>query len=944
MQKLDRLRKACIELSTVSFVPQNQFNPQSSVVASKIRALYEALTDLPDKSLPDSVAEYVYLPIHYLLQKDALGDRQTEYVLLVLGFLFQNCWNRSLKYEKASQYLSVVSYLIDPRGPGDKADATDYKSSSEVRTAGFQCLTTIIAGARDQGFADEFAENGLTAQMIGLALSTLKEDKYSQARQSALDLLNSILKYILVEPVFLSKVLPGVTSYLTQLTVGPFENVKASVKISGVNVLNTLLIGVFRCDNGSLSSEWLLQAAIQVGKALTKMSPLLRSSNPQIVETYLQLGIDLTEECLPTLEPCYEQLGDILLAGAGGGNESCFQTLKKAMLNEEFNKSIESKIRQYLESLPTFFNSHDTKDLLAALNGLSVCMKLSDDPLLLEMITHRIEESLPMPEQSSKDMQKNVGESLQSIQHITSSLQSPSTELTPITFEDLKIQGRVDNLVQQKLVKLLETIGSSSHGPTILNSLYQRLDNQGAITDVEILWIASNILRGACQKNGELAIADDFLEYSYNAIDNAASLLQKPKLPSYLAVNCYMIGEIASETADFRDQLVDGLFPLVDLLGHGNSVVIQQAQYALKKVARACGYDSVTDLVLSNKDYILDGISSRLNALDFTPSTSLTLSTLILLGGTDIIVYLDDIVASLFLILDKYHGYSRLVNSIFLVFSAMIHVMRTEYPRKIEPLKEGFVHITSLDEFYEELSKKPKVDDALLKAAEAAKLDDFHEKATTEETEIPKNDPDEPDIDAPMEETDEWDSPVEKSAYMIVDRIFEYCTKFLTHELPELRANILKLIYDCVPTLSTNAKLFLPRVHQIWPSVRARILEQESYVAEGSLGVVARLCEFSRDFVMTRFQELWSEIATSKSAIFKKRWPDFSPEGKFLRALCNCLSTVLTFSPVDFETFDSILWTTYPFFQFPYGHKLQYALEKINSDAVWYCLHETGTN
>ena len=168
---------------------------------------------------------------------------------------------------------------------------------------------------------------------------------------------------------------------------------------------------------------------------------------------------------------------------------------------------------------------------------------------------------------------------------------------------------------------------------------------------------------------------DPFLEETYAF---ALDVLSKPEYEEAFdwrlqALSIEVLALQAShQKIDFRPELVDALFPILERIGSTNSAMQHHALTCLNIVSSACEYSSPKDLIIDNIDYLVNAISLKLNTFDISPQSPRILAMMVKLCGESLIPYLDDLVESIFTILACFHGYPKLVESLFQVLNAVV--------------------------------------------------------------------------------------------------------------------------------------------------------------------------------------------------------------------------------------------------------------------------------
>ncbi|KAI4148738.1 MAG: hypothetical protein L6R39_002695, partial [Caloplaca ligustica] len=143
-----------------------------------------------------------------------------------------------------------------------------------------------------------------------------------------------------------------------------------------------------------------------------------------------------------------------------------------------------------------------------------------------------------------------------------------------------------------------------------------------------------------------------------------------------------------SQGKDFRPELVDALYPILERMGSSNAALQQHAVTCLSIMSTACGYANAGDLVIDNADYLVNAVAVKLNRFDISPQASQIMLMMVRLCGSTLIPYLDDLIETIFAILASYHGYPRLVEALFEVLNAIVEEAAKSSPQTIESAPE----------------------------------------------------------------------------------------------------------------------------------------------------------------------------------------------------------------------------------------------------------------
>ncbi|KAK6464846.1 hypothetical protein DFJ63DRAFT_93858 [Scheffersomyces coipomensis] len=376
---------------------------------------------------------------------------------------------------------------------------------------------------------------------------------------------------------------------------------------------------------------------------------------------------------------------------------------------------------------------------------------------------------------------------------------------------------------------------------------------------------------------------DNKIESSYAiALDTIGILSNKLDLDSFQA-----------------DCLIDYLYPMLEALTFQSSPIIQShAAAAITKVLENFYNNSFEALILDNQDYLIDSISLRLRvSSDLSPTLPGILLIIIKVTGLKLLEtnQLADILTEMFVIIDAYHGYSLLVQGFFIIFEELVKQIKAKYV--VNGIKEETTTkfssqkpwgMTSMEELLELVNGSSKIDTAI---KYNSNTEYFHRKPDTpfgEQAGDSDDDEDDEEPEQQLEVEKPWKSPVPRSIYFLVQRIFQYGMLLLTHQSSSLKIQIIETMKLVFPILATDYNLTLPIIADLWSLLIALISGSSNLsifnnpdIDPAMERLIAPSLEFaieiinqdykSRDsFLAKRFIEAW-DFLLSKSNGFSNR-------------------------------------------------------------------------
>lgn len=463
---------------------------------------------------------------------------------------------------------------------------------------------------------------------------------------------------------------------------------------------------------------------------------------------------------------------------------------------------------------------------------------------------------------------------------------------------------------------------------TELENIFELADNNDVIAKSTTLWVASSYCELPLSKLGnfdlgdylvldneeDMEIDDDTKEMSFLVLSRAEELLEEisesqEKCSSQTYILAYsaalqaikvITGSISLD--QFRTNfLMDHLLSVFQALTYNDMPEIQlQAQSMLKVVLDTYYNGSMVNLISDNLDYLIDSISLQMSvASNLTPMLPGILLIIIKVAGIQLLEsnQLHDVLTDIFVILDSYHGYNKLVESFFIVFEALIDQIHDKFDSQLKVNFEESPKVntslykpwgmTNKDQLLELLDESNKMVDKYEgydsnKEYFKRKADlPFSEMQTDSDDEEEEED-NEANIDDDEEEKEEtWGSPISKDVYMILLRIFNYGFTLISQESYTLKTQIIKTLRLLLPLLCTNYKLLLPVLATNWQLLIALVIgsqslstsiESNGLYASEDIGVMTQALQFVTEileedkkryehFFNKKFQEAWDFIS-----------------------------------------------------------------------------------
>ncbi|KAK9469890.1 armadillo-type protein [Lipomyces arxii] len=716
------------------------------------------------------------------------------------------------------------------------------------------------------------------------------------------------------------------------------------------------------------SKSWLQGTKHQFKMSLEPFTKLRSHSRPEVRMEVRNVCEQLLQSSFYCLDNCRSTLLVTLIFLSGDSNyDISFESFDFVRTLGNENKEVVNLVRdgvyQWVTSLQHTLNIQDETRQLSMLMELQIAIDLmldweADLSFLQDAF---ISNFLLAVRLNSPGARKVITSNVATSFDITRLTSGTDAEFVRQKNGTIEFRSSVRAKSLESLAKVLENMGASALSRDFAEECSEIVfDTKSSMTDQQTaLWMFIHMVKGA--KNAIELIEDPdislFVAKSAEQLDSIAmghltSQLDTDDLTQDQITMVQLSLDGLSLAANimgegFRLSLIEDIYPVLNLVAAPQWPVRQYAYICLNNISVFTGYSSISEFLVDNVDYVLDQISLKLNTLDISPRTPKILSVLIRLAGYSAVPYLDDIVASIFQLLDNFHGYSRLVEGFFEVLKTIVEqtaeacnvsLLTIEYkPRREKP------GIWDLESLLADLARKPEfklhecenddfVDSDDDEADDGAK--GFREFLKEREQPKVKEDEDMP----PPEEEEKWKSPVAKPWYMIIKRIVDLTKYYLTHSSTSIRYQIFDLLTIGLPVLATSQKNLLPTINDLWPQVVLQLGEKDMHIVIASLKVLSKFSECSGDFMTARFEQVWPKIKRLiPNEIPRRVEGKFSVPAQVLAAVLECVTAVVSHTRLDEKVFLDVLDAVAPFLK--YDDHLRNAMEEVSSDAVWLCMN-----
>ncbi len=837
-------------------------------------------------ALDPKLADYVFFPLsHVFRESKEVPVRAVELVLQCLQILISCGWRSKISPDLGKQLLILLSFLA-----GGSAIEPQIKNvNEEVSAAAFDCLTSLFDGSisLDSGTigSDEAESIPTFGHAITVVLHGVVDGPSVKVRLAALEALNAIASGTSDEEA-LKNFFPGIVSSLTKALSPDNRSKNSYIVLQGsLQTLSKTLCKVISDDNlpepvpstrdvqtlvprkQSEADSWREATSAQVKLALANVIPLRYHDRTEVQTALFELCMSVLQRCRRSLYQSTAMMVETLVILCKDSKrsqraEALFST-DPALL-----EILKSAVHDWIVALPRIMQSNDEVRKRRVVDQISMSFKIMtaqgmDSDVLNDALALNLRSSVSATIKTSSS--QGIGAVSNGNFEMTQMLQPAeaknSTAFSPVLFVESSQKYTMSGL--QTLAQQLKTMPMSTK---LRQGIVETLRTTSGDEQLASLWLSLQLLD---DPPPDIHDIDQFLNIQPNIGDALDPLLEEVysfsldllATPGYSDPTTWKLQALALETLalqarhqaqDFRPELVDALYPILERMGSSNAALQQHAVTCLNIIANACEYPSASALIIDNVDYLVNAVALKLNTFDISPQAPQVLVMMVQLCGPALIPYLDDLVESIFSILACFHGYPRLVEALFSVLHAIVEAGAKAPLPAITPGPET-------------PRRRPPYQPTSISAL-AARVRASASKTTPLLDPLP-SDPDpllsnpNPDSSTPEQPPQEEATPPLSPANTLLQKIALAAPPHLTSPSPRLTLLLLTLLTSTFPPLAPHPSTFLPLTATLFPALLARLLAPaEPYITTAAANALAALCEGADDFLRSRIEDNWADL------------------------------------------------------------------------------------
>ncbi|KAL8728021.1 MAG: hypothetical protein Q9166_005692 [cf. Caloplaca sp. 2 TL-2023] len=977
------LKPPCVELSQVAL----RYKVNKTTTKELLRNVERLSKTLHTvgRFLDAKLADYVFFPLsHVFSESKDLPPRVLEHALSCLSLLIRQGWRDQLSSEVGKQLLILLAFLAG-------RSATDPKSKhldEDVAAVAFECTTSLFQSSVTSSLGTQGAvspENiPLLAHAVTVILDGISNGPSTTARLAASHSLDALITAIDDEEA-LRNFFPGIVSCLTKLlSSGMRSKTPYKVLQTCIQLLDQVLCKVLG-DEASLSTAlalknsaavdkpsktWAEATASQVKVALSSIMPLRYHDRHEVQDALFSLCLSILSNCRVSLGDCTSMVMEALVAlsshPASEVSVPRAQRLQQILAaHSDLLDVLMDSLYDWTVALPRVVISSDEAKQGRTLAQLSTAFRLlfaqnNDLQALHDLFASNIQHSVASAIQmsSTRTISSVSDGSLEMGRMLHSATSSEGRHVfAPVIFDSTSQSNIMTGL--QLLVRRFE---GASMSTALQRNLMESLKSTTGNEQIASLWL---ILQLIVDRSSQVLETEQWLNLGSDPLDPLSEeaysfsleVLNKSAYDDAVdwrlqALSLEVVAlEAKSQRQEFRPELVDALYPILERMGSSNAALQQHAVTCLSIVSDKCGYPSASDLIVNNADYLVNAIAVKLNTFDISPQASQVMLIMIRLCGSAITPYLDDLIESVFAILACYHGYPRLVESLFEVLNAIVEEGAKSSSRAIESTtkntpnpREPYRPSTITDLVTRLQTMKSKADVMNIPPTPSLGPEPPTSPAV-------RRDP------APPSTAEEGPPP--SKTHTLIHTITQQTTHHLSNPSPPLRRLLLTLIASSLPTLapctttSDSDTTFLPLVVTLWPYITRQTFPSSTATTSitdfptllTALQTLTTTCQFGGSFLLSRISDLFPSLQTLFTQLecnmlleektLGRRRASRSLKYKCWDAMVGLVITMVEYVGITRDMEDDV-------FEMLGGEALgrrregvREALEGVNPDAIW---------
>lgn len=898
-------------------------NATGKQIISSVENLHQTLEKVSQQEnvLNEKLSDYVFFPLSHVFRNSGdLPIRAIEVTLHCLRLLISFGWRTCISSELGKQLLILLAFLAS----GSPAETKTSNVNEELGKAAFECMAELFKFTGNASLGSKGSIEADNIPVLGHAISTVLDGASNgpavAIRVSALNALKSMINGILDEEA-LRNFFPGIVSALTKiLRMSSVSANSSKVLQSSLQSLEMVLRKVLGDQNirkytersqeseeasskASMSGDsWERATSSQVKMALANIIPLRYHEKYEVQDSLFRLCLSVLQECRNSLSQSMTMIVETLIAISSQRHLADFSEKMKIVANlflvdPNLLEILKNSLHDWIIALPRIMQSNDDSSKQKTIDRIATAFQIisnqnSVSDILNDTMAYNLRASVCTAIHTSSSQRAHpVTEGNLEVSKILQHLDPAEHAVSfhPILFSEASQKHTLSGL--QKLARQLKYLPMSSKTQ---QRILETLRTTSGDEQIASLWLSLQLLRDTF----ETYDTDQYLNLETepvdsNLLDNIYSFsLEILSIPSSEDGASWIAQALALEAValqaqyqkqDFRPELVDALYPILERMGSSNAALQRHAMTCLNLVAQACAYPDPGALVVANADYLVNAVALKLNTFEISPQAPLVLVMMINLCGASLIPYLDDLVESIFAILASLHGYPRLVESLFTVLHAIVSESAKSSipaiaPSSVPTARQPIYKPTSMAQLTARLRDLKDRPPHQSPSPSPPSPSPPSPSPPSPSPPSHPHQPPEPSSDAPPDPNpDDSEPPLPPSTTLILS-ISLQTQNHLNTANARLLQSLLYLLAQAFPLLAPHPNHLLPLLASHFPLLLPPLHHPSAWICIAACAALSAACESGGDFLATRFAEQWDPLL----ALCTKRKAEMETEQRML--------------------------------------------------------------
>jgi hypothetical protein len=339
--------------------------------------------------------------------------------------------------------------------------------------------------------------------------------------------------------------------------------------------------------------------------------------------------------------------------------DSFISKFSKNYVNSQSSKScadlIHDEIYVYITQLPRLIRTSSQSEKIAAIHLLYGYLKCLD--------SNGINDLLYSPQHKEKLFQCFIDicefdyHGIQLLEQVTNSddISFLNEEQLPIKWVKKNFSFLEDEKAVKALTKCCNLVGKSSESQLLIDYFIESLRQSNL--NPSILFVSNQIISNI---NGNYNDIKEFIELYLSNINITSRDATIEQMNKNILRQCLLVEGLAAfvklyDYESSHDYLLKCLFSLLEMSGSSNINVSQSSYMALTQVSTHFGFNSISKLISSNIDYLINSICINLKHFLNNPNVPIVIQVMLKHSTKDTLHYYVDPINEIINVIDCYY-------------------------------------------------------------------------------------------------------------------------------------------------------------------------------------------------------------------------------------------------------------------------------------------------